>query len=155
MRRKRGLGGGGGEPSAWVISVIWCCRHLLAAALQKLAPVKALAIDVDESRCGRSHRHCKRSVRLSVWPACDRPGLCRFCLRPERIFIRATRSDDRNEEGDLAGNGDLVAHPVNDGRRVPDGDVDIDARKNVAHGLVMNVGGAEKRIRSPVVYREA
>ena len=65
MLRKRGLGGGGGEPSAWVISVIWCCRHLLAAALQKLAPVKALAIDVDESRCGRSHRHCKRSVRLS------------------------------------------------------------------------------------------
>src|SRR6202040_3372492 len=50
----------------------------------------------------------------------------------------AARSDDRNEEGDLAGNGDLVAHPVNDGRRVPDGDVDIDARKNVAHGLVMN-----------------
>src|SRR6202040_1327940 len=67
----------------------------------------------------------------------------------------AARSDDRNEEGDRAGNGDLVAHPVNDGRRVPDGDVDIDARKNVAHGLVMNVGGAEKRIRSPVVYREA
>ena len=28
------------------------CRHLLAAALDKLAPDKALAIDLDEFRCG-------------------------------------------------------------------------------------------------------
>jgi len=44
---------------------------------------------------------------------------------------------------------------VNDGLSVSDGYVNVDARKNVAYGLVMNVRGAEKRIRSPRVYREA
>jgi hypothetical protein len=72
-----------------------------------------------------------------------------------RIIGSPRESDVRNEEGNLADDRDLIADAMNDGGRASDRYVNNDSRKNIVYGLVIGVRGAEKRIRSPIVYRKA
>jgi len=72
-----------------------------------------------------------------------------------RIIGSPRESDVRNEEGNLADDRDLIADAMNDGGRASDRYVNNDSHKNIVYGLVIGVRGAEKRIRSAIVYRKA
>src|SRR5215475_9960504 len=112
---------------------------------------------------------CSRSAaarRRSCAPWWQAESLAASCRRPATAISKtAVRSGGPtssardqsspllplHDEGDLALDRDLIADAMKHGIRVPHGEVDVDAREEVVHRLVLDVEASRKAIGRPAV----